>query len=1181
MSSSGHTTDSFVYVRCQEQHWVPARVVDKKEQTATVLVADHKKKKQVRKTVNLSDYPNDVLPLQNVDSTGRLEVYEDMKDVPFLTEASILYNLKARLRQEKPYTKTGSIVIAVNPYQWYPALYSAETQKCYADHILSNKNHTPQPDNSSDNKQQQPLLEPHVYETSGEAYKGLLLGTNQSILVSGESGAGKTETVKIAMNHIAMMGSGTNRSQTVQRVIDSNRLMEAFGNAATRRNDNSSRFGKYLQLQFALGEKPLQSFYQATDSTQWRDCQLVGSQTEVYLLEKSRVVHHEEQERSFHIFYQLLAAPDKVKGQFWKQLCGKNAVSFKYLSGSGASATTTMIEGKSDAQHFQETVSTLALVGVTQDKLQTLMRAVSAVLQLGNIDFTGCADQSNVASADELRHLADLLGVSASTLSVAFTQRTIVTAGETVSTHLNTVAAQESCDALAKAIYEAAFLWLVKEINQATSASTAGASSTSFSQNGIIGLLDIFGFESFEQNGFEQLCINYANEKLQQKFTEDIFRQVQAEYESEGLAAIDICYDDNSDVLDLIESRLGLLAMLNEECVRPSGSDKEFVYKATKENAKSSALITDKCFTPLQFGIRHYAGSVVYTADGFLQKNNDTLAADLMQCAGQSTNSIVASVLVQQPPSKKTIRRRGSSLNGSTVWTKYKTGLQSLMTELHTTQSQYIRCIKPNEKKMPAVMEHGPTLDQLRSAGVIAAITLTRSAFPNRLDHDSVLSRFRHLVRGEEENEDSSQKLSIRVKNLLKPLLMHLTTNSEDGRVIKAFAVGNTRTYFRAGALEYLEALRIKGFEPAAVSIQKTARGFLVRKNMRNAYIEHREAAIKIQSRARVVLSKVKMQRAKEDKMMRELRERAATTINKIARAVVRRIKFREELRRYRHVTAMKNELARLQIQVEESERQKIQAVKAAEEKVRQALTTLKEEESRSSSNSVDSETAKLLQQKNALIEKMRSDNKRVRANIKMLEAKHKRLREEGQKMKAENGKVTDEFLQKNDEAKAMMAENEKAVQNQEALKKQVLAMTEELKRNHGVVVESANTRVKFQETMADIIKILRTQCRDEQLIEDSIFIALDSDTEAKGIKAGFDALQASRTENGKGQVVSTVPESVGGEGDHSHTGATDDSTSQGSISDEDYLPYDEDDLDREEREMEAELQALELELGA
>jgi len=1180
MSTSGHTTDSFVYVRCQEQHWVPARVVDKKEQTATVLVADHKKKKQVRKTVNLSDYPNAVLPLQNVDSTGRLQVYEDMKDVPFLTEASILYNLKARLRQEKPYTKTGSIVIAVNPYQWYPALYSTETQKSYADHILSNKNHTPQSDNSSDNKQeqQQPLLEPHVYETSGEAYKGLLLGTNQSILVSGESGAGKTETVKIAMNHIAMMGSSTNRSQTVQRVIDSNRLIEAFGNAATRRNDNSSRFGKYLQLQFVLGEKPLQSFYQATDSTQWRDCQLVGSQTEVYLLEKSRVVHHEEQERSFHIFYQLLAAPDKVKGQFWKQLCGKNAASFKYLGGNGASETTTMIEGKSDAQHFQETVSTLALVGVTQDKLQTLMRAVSAVLQLGNIDFTGCADQSKVASANELCHLADLLGVSAATLSVAFTQRTIVTAGETVSTHLNTVAAQESCDALAKAIYEAAFLWLVKEINQATSASTAQASSSSFPQNGIIGLLDIFGFECFEQNGFEQLCINYANEKLQQKFTEDIFRQVQAEYESEGLAAIDICYDDNSDVLDLIESRLGLLAMLNEECVRPSGSDKEFVYKAIKENDKSPALITDKCFTPVQFGIRHYAGPVVYTADGFLQKNNDTLAGDLMQCAGQSTNSIVASVLVQPTATKKSIRHRGSSLNGSTVWTKYKAGLQSLMTELHTTQSQYIRCIKPNEKKMPAVMEHGPTLNQLRSAGVIAAITLTRSAFPNRLDHDSVLSRFRCLVRDEDEYEDS---IASRVKNLLTPLLKHMTTNSEDGRVIKAFAVGNTRTYFRAGALEYLEALRIKGFEPAAVAIQKTARGFLVRKNMRNAYIHNRDAAIKIQSRVRVVLSKVKMQRAKEDKMMRELRERAATTINKIARAVVRRIKFREEIRRYRQVTAMKNELARLQIQVQESERQKILAVKEAEEKVRQALTKLKEEESRSSSNSVDSETAKLLQQKNALIEKFRSDNKRVRANIKMLEAKHKRLKEEGQKLKEENGKVTDEFLQKNDKAKAMMAENEKAVQNQEALRKQVLAMTEELKRSHGVVVESANTRVKFQETMADIIKILRTQCRDEQLIEDSIFIALDSDTEAKGIKAGFDALQASRTENGKGQVVSTVPESVGGEGDHSHTGATEDSTSQGSISDEDYLPSDEDDLEREEREMEAELQALELELGA
>jgi myosin V len=1093
-----------------------------------------------------------------------------------------LYNLKSRHVKGKPYTRTGDIVIACNPYQWFDALYTPAKRKEYARKLLW--------ETSDEDARQR--LEPHVYETSALSYKGLAMeGINQSILVSGESGAGKTETVKICMNHIAMvqMGPSTNSNSdvaelapVVQRVVESNPLLEAFGNAKTCRNDNSSRFGKYLQLQFELGDTRKIAF----GDRSLQDCKLAGSNSQVYLLEKSRVVQHEPGERTFHIFYQLLAASDAVKGQFWHKLEGKQASSFKYV---GANATK-LIEGKTDEAHFQHTLEALKLVNIDGNKLKTLMQAIAAVMQLGNIGFAGCADKSQVSTMDELNDLAGLIGVSKKSLSQAFTQRTMKTAGETVMVNLNAETAKDSCDALAKAVYYEAFLWLVREINQATKAQNNKTGYTG--EYGVIGLLDIFGFECFNKNGFEQLCINYANEKLQQKFTEDIFRQVQEEYKAEGLALADIRYDDNHHVLDLIESRMGLLAMLNEECVRPKGNDREFVFKAVKENKTSPALLTDKRHGPFEFGIRHYAGEVLYTAGNFVLKNNDTLAANLKNCAGDSSNEIISgafSAIVEEIPKK--FRRNGSSIAGSTVWTKYKSGLQSLMGELRTTNSRYIRCIKPNEMKMPSVMQHGPTLDQLRSAGVIAAVTITRSAFPNRMDHEYVVDRFKHLARDVRLSLDGHW--SSDVANLLDSLLKHLETQSGD-RILKAYAIGKTRTYFRAGVLEFLEAERINNFEPNAILIQKVARGFLTRKRQRNTYIQKRDASIKIQSRARAVLAKLEVQRVKEWKRTSKLHDEAATFINKIARGVVRRKRFQRELRRYREVTAMKNELAMLQKQVEDSEQKKTQAVNAAENKIRLAMLEIKDDQSKSMANSAEaSDTARRLDERNKMIEKMRDDNKRIRASVKMLEAKYKRLRDEGKKMEAENDKETQVFLKLNEEARAMNEVNTQAVENQDIWRKQVAALGEELKKIRAFYTEVSKSRVQYQNTMSDIIKMLRTKCKQEQLIEDVIFIALECSAEAKAIKAGFDAMQAHRTEKEKG--TASVPKSIGEPNEH--TEMTDESTNSGGEDDDDvssclsstssaedddlsFDSFDMDELDREEAEMEAELQALSAEVG-
>ena len=375
----------------------------------------------------------------------------------------------------------------------------------------------------------------------------------------------KTETVKIAMSHIASVQQGPKHGSAgdtqdldpvVKRVVESNPLLEAFGNASTRRNDNSSRFGKYLQLQFDSTTRT--SLVDLSKST----TTLAGSKCDVYLLEKNRVTYHDTAERTYHIFYQLIAAPDSEKSKYWDKLKGTNFDSFKYV---GKTDRLT-IEGMTDAKHFEHTVQTLALVGVTGDKLTSLMRAVCVVLQCGNLTFgalNGDKDKSTITSTKALNDLAELMGVCDKDLNLAFTERTMKTRTESYKVPLKEEVAKEAADSFAKEVYGKLFLWLVREINAATCAEDnyKDGSMTDF---GIIGLLDIFGFESFAVNRFEQLCINYANEKLQQKFTEDVFRAVQEEYEAEGIELALITYDDNTDVLDLIEARTGLLAMLNE-----------------------------------------------------------------------------------------------------------------------------------------------------------------------------------------------------------------------------------------------------------------------------------------------------------------------------------------------------------------------------------------------------------------------------------------------------------------------------------------------------------------------------------------------------------------------------------------------------------------------------------------
>lgn len=996
-----------------------------------------------------------------------------------------MYNLKKRHMQEKPYTRTGDIVLAVNPYQWYDQLYTEKKRAYYSNRLVW----------ESSESDPRGSMEPHVYEVSALSYRGLAFeDQDQSVLVSGESGAGKTETVKICLNHIASTQRGqvplsdhqdTKNDPVVQRIVDSNPLLEAFGNAQTRRNDNSSRFGKYLQLQFEKGVK---------SDIGRRRSKLVGSKCEVYLLEKNRVVGHEAEERTFHIFYQLLAASDEIKSQVWSRLVGAKNENFSYV---GHTKTDT-IEGMKDGDRFMETMQALREVGVTGEKMTTLMKAICVVMQLGNIGFVADpkdSDKSVVSTPEELKALAELMEVSETDLIKSFTERTFQAKDETHKVPLNAEAAKDACNALAKAAYQKVFLWLVQIINVAT----AAEESTDMNY-GTIGLLDIFGFEVFQVNRFEQLCINYANEKLQQKFTEDIFRNVQEEYEYEGIPLTEIHYDDNTDVLDLIEGRTGLLAMLNEECIRPKGNDFDFVQKALQQNKKSPALIVHRT-DRMSFAVHHYAGQVMYDGEFFVNRNQDTLPTDLQWCAQKCSNEIIRTerLEAQVKPSPTAarvpgIKRKESNLVAPTVWTKYKTQLTSLMTALRKTRSRYIRCIKPNGIKAPTIMEHQPVVEQLQCAGVIAGITITRSVFPNRLENGVVLARYMSMWDAKHHSSlrtsgmTAEQRRAADCKALLNGALAGKVTY-ENGKAVQAFVVGKTKTYFRAGALEWLESNRIAGLDAQAITIQKYARGWLVR-DMKRGSKQRRDFEAAEQQRL------LEVERLRQQELQRELETRKRS-----AQAEVDRLK---------------EQAAMLQANAHQSEREankKIEEAQARAVEMRREMDEMKvrfAEEERKKINEPRAElaqTRKKLEEGSKMIMFLKRENGKIRKEHDKIAVRHGELVSNSSKLHSSNSALGESFDDLNEKAGRVTRKNGEFISTRLSAKDLNELMKNKVNKTQDMYMGQAQARLELQRSMARILTMIQDQCHDGNIVEEAVVLALNCETEAKAEMAGLELL--------------------------------------------------------------------------
>ncbi|XP_043436086.1 unconventional myosin-VIIa isoform X2 [Prionailurus viverrinus] len=708
---------------------------------------------------------------------------EDMIRLGDLNEAGILRNLLIRYRDHLIYTYTGSILVAVNPYQLL-SIYSPEHIRQYTNKKIGE-------------------MPPHIFAIADNCYFNMKRNSrDQCCIISGESGAGKTESTKLILQFLAAISG--QHSWIEQQVLEATPILEAFGNAKTIRNDNSSRFGKYIDIHFN------------------KRGAIEGAKIEQYLLEKSRVCRQAPDERNYHVFYCML---EGMSADQKKKLGLGQATDYNYL----AMGNCITCEGREDSQEYANIRSAMKVLMFTDTENWEISKLLASILHLGNLQYEARTfenlDACEVLFSPSLATAASLLEVNPPDLMNCLTSRTLITRGETVSTPLSREQALDVRDAFVKGIYGRLFVWIVDKINAAI---YKPPSQEVKSSRRSIGLLDIFGFENFAVNSFEQLCINFANEHLQQFFVRHVFKLEQEEYDLESIDWLHIEFTDNQDALDMIANKpMNIISLIDEESKFPKGTDTTMLHKLNSQHKLNSNYIPPKNNHETQFGINHFAGVVYYESQGFLEKNRDTLHGDIIQLVHSSRNKFIKQIFQADVAMGAETRKRSPTLSS-----QFKRSLELLMRTLGACQPFFVRCIKPNEFKKPMLFDRHLCVRQLRYSGMMETIRIRRAGYPIRYSFVEFVERYRVLLPGvkpaykQDDLRGTCQRMAEAV----------LGTHDD-------WQIGKTKIFLKDHHDMLLEVERDKAITDRVILLQKVIRGFKDRSN----FLKLKNAATLIQ----------------------------------------------------------------------------------------------------------------------------------------------------------------------------------------------------------------------------------------------------------------------------------------------------------------------------------------------
>ncbi|XP_036053095.1 myosin-3 [Onychomys torridus] len=856
-------------------------VVDSKEEYAKGKI---KSSQDGKVTVETEDNRTLVVKPEDVYAMNppKFDKIEDMAMLTHLNEPAVLYNLKERYTSWMIYTYSGLFCVTVNPYKWL-TVYNPEVVDGYR----------------GKKRQEAP---PHIFSISDNAYQFMLTDReNQSILITGESGAGKTVNTKRVIQYFATIAATGDlakkkdskmKGTLEDQIISANPLLEAFGNAKTVRNDNSSRFGKFIRIHFGTTGK------------------LASADIETYLLEKSRVTFQLKAERSYHIFYQILS--NKKPELIELLLITTNPYDYPFISQG-----EILVASIDDAEELLATDSAIDILGFTPEEKSGLYKLTGAVMHYGNMKFKQKQreEQAEPDGTEVADKTAYLMGLNSSDLLKALCFPRVKVGNEYVTKGQTVDQVHHAVNALSKSVYEKLFLWMVTRINQQL--------DTKLPRQHFIGVLDIAGFEIFEYNSLEQLCINFTNEKLQQFFNHHMFVLEQEEYKKEGIEWTFIDFGmDLAACIELIEKPMGIFSILEEECMFPKATDTSFKNKlydqhlGKSNNFQKPKVVKGKA--EAHFSLIHYAGTVDYSVSGWLEKNKDPLNETVVGLYQKSSNRLLAHLYATFATTdadggkKKVAKKKGSSFQ--TVSALFRENLNKLMSNLRTTHPHFVRCIIPNETKTPGAMEHSLVLHQLRCNGVLEGIRICRKGFPNRILYGDFKQRYRVL------NASAvPEGQFIDSKKACEKLLASIDIDHTQ------YKFGHTKVFFKAGLLGTLEEMRDDRLAKLITRTQAVCRGFLMRVEFQKM-MQRRESIFCIQYNIRAFMNvkhwpwmklffKIKplLKSAETEKEMATMKEEFQKTKDELAKSEAKRKELEEKL-----VTLVqeKNDL-QLQVQAE------------------------------------------------------------------------------------------------------------------------------------------------------------------------------------------------------------------------------------------------------------------------